>query len=559
MLAMPRRVADRFAARDAGTGRMREAFEFPFRPGNSAQNSGIRRERGEPLRGPQLCGQIAPMNLSRIVERHAQFQPHKVALHFHARDLSYRALWTRIERITDVLAERLQVARGDRIAYLGYNDPELLVLLFALARLGAILVPLNFRLAPPELQYILEHAQARLLFIHPDFATAVAPAPPALASLRCVSLQGAHSNWLDWTELSAAPAAPASIGGADDDPVLLVYTSGTTGRPKGAVHTQQALIWNAVNSTHAHDLTNSDHVLMALPMFHVGGLCIQTVPALHAGATVTIHERFDPMRWLGDVVARRPTLSLLVPATAKAVIDHPDWSKSDLSSLRLLQMGSSTIPDLLIRAFLDRGVAVGQIYGSTETGPVSIYLRAADAYRKVGFAGKAGLHTEVRLVGEDGRDVSAGQVGEIWVRGANLMQGYWRDPHNPSYRDGWFRSGDLARQDEEGFYLVVGRGKDMIISGGENIYPAELENVLASCPDIFDHAVIGQDDPKWGEVAVAVIVKRPGAVLDEAAVLQLFDGKIARYKHPRRVVFADALPKSALGKVQKIELKKLLS
>jgi len=300
-------------------------------------------------------------------------------------------------------------------------------------------------------------------------------------------------------------------------------------------------------------------VLTVLPMFHVGGLCIQTVPALHAGASVTLHARFEPGVWLADVASRRPTLTLLVPATMRAIVDHPDWGRIDLTSLRSVSAGSSTIPDSLIAAFNARGLVVTQIYGSTETGPVSIYLRAQEAGRKSASGGKAAVHAEVRLVDGNERDVAQGKVGEIWVRAPNVMQGYWKDPDNPAFRDGWFRSGDLAFQDEEGFYFVVGRSKDMIISGGENIYPAELENVLADCPEIAEAAVVGLEDPKWGEVAVAVVVRRAGAALDAAGAMKLFEGRLARFKHPRRVVFIDALPKNAMGKVQKFELRRVVA
>ena len=292
-----------------------------------------------------------------------------------------------------------------------------------------------------------------------------------------------------------------------------------------------------------------------LPLFHVGGLCIQTLPALHAGATVTLHARFDPGAWLRDVQARRPSMSLLVPATLKAVLEHPEFMRTDLGSLKLLNAGSSVIPQSMIAAIHARGVPLCQVYGATETGPVSIYLRREDAFAKAGSAGKAALHVEVRLVDSAGSVVAAGEVGEILVRGKNVMREYWNDPVNPAFRDGWFHSGDLAFQDEDGFYNVVGRSKDMIISGGENIYPAELENVLADAPQVLEAAVIGRPDVRWGEVAVAVIVARPGSALDEAAVLRMFEGRLARFKHPRQVVFVDALPKTALGKVQKDMLK----
>ena len=238
----------------------------------------------------------------------------------------------------------------------------------------------------------------------------------------------------------------------------------------------------------------------------------------------------------------------------KAVLDHPAFAGTDLSSLKLLNAGSSTIPAAFIAGFHARGVPVCQVYGSTETGPVSIYLLSDEAVAHAGSAGRAGLGVGVRLVDADGQDVRPGDVGELWIRAPNVMVSYWHDPDNPAFQDGWFKSGDLAHCDADGYYWVVGRSKDMIISGGENIYPAEIENVLADCPGVLEAAVIGQPDARWGEVAVAVVVPKPGAKLDEAAVLAALDGKLARFKHPRRVLFVDGLPKTALGKVQKTEL-----
>ncbi|MDW5441704.1 class I adenylate-forming enzyme family protein [Polaromonas sp. SM01] len=481
------------------------------------------------------------MGLANIIERHAQLSPAQVALHFSGEDITYAELWRRIQRATEVLLAA-GIQPGDRVAWLGLNDPALLVLLFALARIGAILLPLNYRLATPEQTAILQHAGAAWLVadaVHADAA-------PTLGT--CRLLQAA--------DLSSAPDGSDArvLSGGETSPVLLVYTSGTTGQPKGVLHTQAGLVWNCVISTHAHELTQNDHVLSVLPMFHVGGLCIQTLPALHAGATVTLHARFDPAAWLGDVEKRRPTLSLMVPATLRAVLEHADFAKTDVSSLKLLAAGSSTIPAAMIAAIHARGVPVCQVYGATETGPVSIYLRREDAMAHVGSAGQAGLHVAVRLVNDTGEPVAVGEVGELWVRGPNLLCGYWKDADNPALAQGWFHTGDLARCDDAGFYEVVGRSKDMIISGGENVYPAEIENLLADCPQIAEVAVVGQPDSHWGEVVVAVVVKTPGADLDVAAVMRLFEGRLARFKHPKRILFCDALPKTALGKVQKAGL-----
>ncbi len=485
------------------------------------------------------------INLSRIVERHAQFSPRQVALHVEGEDITYARLWQLVDQATAALLEA-GIKCGDRVAYLGLNDPALLALLFGVARIGAILLPLNYRLAAMEQTAILAHSGACLMVADDAHAQA--------ASLLC-EVGGPALMLTDGLRASAPQVDPIALKGGDDAPVLLVYTSGTTGKPKGALHTQSGLLWNCINATHAQELTPADHVLTVLPLFHVGGLCIQTLPALHAGASVTLQRRFDAGAWLSDVQRRRPTLSVMVPATLRAVLEHPHFERTDLSSLKLLVAGSSVVPSTMIAAFHARGLPVGQVYGATETGPVSIYLRRADAIGHPGAAGRAGLHVEVRLVDVLGEAVAPGEVGEIWIRAPNVMACYWNDPGNPEFQDGWFHSGDLARLDADGYYWVVGRSKDMIVSGGENIYPAEIENILAGCADIVDAAVLGQGDAIWGEVAVAVVVKRTGSALDEAAVMRLFEGQLARYKRPSRVLFRDHLPMTALGKVQKPELR----
>ncbi|WP_395060527.1 class I adenylate-forming enzyme family protein [Polaromonas sp.] len=484
------------------------------------------------------------MDLASRIQRHAQRSPDKLALHHEGRDISYAQLWQHIDAATAVL-HAAGVRPGDRVAWLGLNHPDVLVLLFALARIGAILLPLNYRLAVPEHAAILAHAGVSLL---------VADAPHEEAAAAWVAHSGC--GFLQASQLAVPVSAhpQRECEGDANSPVLLVYTSGTSGQPKGVLHSQSGLVWNCLISTHAHELTAADHVLSVLPLFHVGGLCIQTLPALYTGASVTLHSRFDAGAWLAGVAMRRPTLSLLVPATLRAVIEHPAFAVTDLSSLRMLGTGSSTIPSSMIAAFHARGLPVGQVYGATETGPVSIYLRREDAFSHAGSAGQVGLHVEVRLVKEAGEDARTGEVGEIWVRGPNLLASYWKDPDNPAFVDGWFHTGDLARCDEAGFYDIVGRSKDMIISGGENVYPAEIENLLADCPLVAEAAVVGEPDVRWGEVVVAVVVRKPGAALDAAQVLQLFDGRLARFKHPKRIVFCDALPKTALGKIQKAGL-----
>jgi fatty-acyl-CoA synthase len=340
--------------------------------------------------------------------------------------------------------------------------------------------------------------------------------------------------------------------------LLLVYTSGTTGRPKGAVLSQTALACNAANAIHMHDMTARDHVLTVLPMFHVGGLNIQTTPALKVGATVTLHDRFDPGAFLAAVAGDQPTLTVLVPATISAVLGHPGWDAADLSSLRAVATGSMAVPSDLIEAFHARGVPVIQIYGSTETAPVAVYQRIAEARDSVGSMGRVGRHSEVRVVDAGGADVGPGVPGEVLVRGQHVAGGYWNDPEATAkaFAHGWFRSGDIAEYDAEGRFWFKDRMKNVIISGGENVYPAEVERVLREMPGIRDCQVLGRPDARWGMVPVAAVVADPG--VSREAVLRHFDGKLARFKHPRDVVFLSELPKNAMGKVRIDELARIV-
>jgi len=500
--------------------------------------------------------------LADALRTHAEAAPQRPALHYLGRTLSYGELWRRVETVAAALARDWDVRQGDRVATLCLNHELQLALLFACARLGAVLVPMNYRLAVPELRAVAEHAQLAVLF-HDD-GHAVQALQVADGLCRCGPL----------ARLADAPAAgdaaqPAAMDAdmvagmvTGDMPLLLAYTSGTTGRPKGALHTQAAMLANARASWWAHGLQPQDHVLSVLPLFHVGGLCIQTLPALLAGAQVTLHDRFTPESWLQALGSARPTLTLMVPATLRAALEHPDWARADLSSLRGVMAGSSPIPLSYIEAFHVRGVPLGQVYGATETGPVSVALRLPDAMARPGAAGWPHPGASARVVTHAGGEAETGAVGELWLRADNLMQGYWREPSHPDFVDGWFRSGDLARRDPDGCLTVVGRSKDMIISGGENIYPAEIENALLALPGVLECAVVGLPDARWGEVPVAAIVPAPGAdgeALVGERLRAALDGRIARFKLPREAVLMEALPRSALGKVLKPQLLAMLA
>lgn len=427
------------------------------------------------------------------------------------------------------------LAAGDSLGWLGLNSVEMLAALFACEHIGARFVPLNWRLAAAELAAIGEHAGLQQL--HAD--EAMLPLADAVRA--------------------QLPLPRPHAGGHRDGDLLLAYTSGTTGRPKGAVHTAAGMAANIDAAIDAQGLDERTRALAVLPLFHVGGLAIQTLPTLAAGGCVLLHARFDPDAWFAAVAHDRPTTSLLVPAVMRALVDHPTWPQADLSSLDFANSGSQIVPAPLIEAFHARGVPVAQVWGSTETGPVSIVLRPGEALAHVGSTGRPARGVQLRLVRADGRDAAPGEVGEIRVRAPNLMRAYHRDDHPDSFdREGWFHSGDLARADADGFVTVVGRSKELIISGGENVYPAEIENLLAHHPDVAECAVIGVPDARWGEVPVLAVVSRAGRRVDEAALRALFDARLARFKHPRRIVVVDALPKTALGKVQRSSLRQRL-
>jgi len=297
--------------------------------------------------------------------------------------------------------------------------------------------------------------------------------------------------------------------------------------------------------------------LTVLPMFHVGGMNIHTTPSIYAGATTTIQARFDPANTLTAISERKPTIFLTVPAMTLDLISHPNWETTDFSSLRLVGIGSSAVPEAVLRAFLIRGVPATQIYGLTESAPVAICLPLEDVERKMGSCGKPALHTRARIVDNSGMPVAPGEAGEIVLLGKNLFQAYWRNEEGTreAYTGGWFHTGDIGHQDEDGYYYVDERKKDVVISGGENIYPAELENILADCTDLLEAAVIGRPDERWGEIPVACVVRRPGSYIQSADVLELFEGRLARFKHPRGVIFLENLPRNTMGKVEKFTLR----
>jgi fatty-acyl-CoA synthase len=504
-------------------------------------------------------------SLDTLLQRQAVQRPNALALCWRDpaepvasgpwAQLTYAGLAQRVNAMAQQLAPHLPP--GARVAWLGLNHPAQLALLFALARLGAVLVPLNHRLSPAEWCGVLQDCTPSLLVHDDTLATTAHDLAQRLAQPLALWPVQALGGALGDVPPDAPTQPPEPDTDARHTPLLLVYTSGTTGQPKGAVHTQGNLLANMAIAAQVQGMTAADTVLTVLPLFHVGGLGIQTLPALSVGAQVVLFSRFDATATLACIQHERPTLTLQVPATLQALTSHPQWVATDITSLRAVWAGSSLLPPEPLRAFMARGVPVCNVYGSTETGPFSIALPPEHASSHVGSCGWPAPGVDVVLRGAQGMPVAPGAVGELWVRAPNVVHHYW--PNRPALdSEGFFHTGDLAQQAADGSHTVVGRAKDMIISGGENIYPAEIENLLAQHPSVADCAVLGQADARWGETVVAVVVLREGtpACADWAQPLQQFlDGRLARYKWPRRWLRMDALPKTALGKVQKAELR----
>ena len=498
------------------------------------------------------------MDLSDLIARNADFTPDKAAIRFAERTLSYSAFHARIADTARALKSELGVGRGDRVAILAANHSDYLVLLYACARLGAMLVTLNWRLAVAEQLYILSDSGAKVLVVDKEFSAVVAQLAQHLPDIKVVGLDYTPENELSFDNLLAAGSGDGRNPHTDtSNPLLLVYTSGTTGRPKGAVLRQEALVWNALMSHHAHDMRADDHILTFLPMFHVGGLNIQTTPALQLGATVTIQPRFAPDTALQSIATNKPTLIVLVPAVMQALSQHPLWPVTDLTSLRAVATGSSLIPVPLIEAFNARDIPVIQIYGSTETGPTAVYTRVGGDLSRMTSTGLPGLFCDAKVVDNDGREVPHGTAGEVIVRGPNVLYEYWGNAEATAeaLRDGWYHTGDIGTRDADGYFYIHDRKKNMIISGGENIYPAEVERVLHDHPSIAEAAVIGRPDPKWQEVPVAYIVCRKDMSVGVDDVKTFVGQHLARFKIPREIVFVDTLPRTALGKVQHFMLR----
>jgi len=493
------------------------------------------------------------MEVSKWIAEQSSWAPQRVALRFEGCTITYAELEDRIAHTAAGLRAR-GAQRGDRIAYLGPNCPELLEVFFACARIGGIFVPLNARMPAAELRVFVEVAEPTLLVVEEAFqATAM-----GLTSKLGGPVIAAFT--IGGGDLLARGASVAADPDADESaPLLILFTSGTTGTPKGAMHTNRSVISNAEDAIAALWITSDDQVLTVLPMFHIAGLNVLTTPALSVGATVTVHRGFDAATVLDDIERYAVTLSVAATPMLAAMAASPRWQQTDLSSIRVLSVGGTIITEEGIRSWRERGVPITQGYGMTEVGPAVMLVPLADIPRKTLTAGKPTLHAELRIVDRDGHDLPPEDSGEVWLRSPSVTVGYWRnlEATREAITDGWFHTGDLGYLDDEGFLHIVDRIKEIIIVGISNVYPTDLESVLLEAPGVSEAAVVGIPDEELGEVPVAFVVRASGSTIDQEQLLQLFEGRLAAYKHPRHVAFVDALPRTAIGKVQKKSLRAL--
>jgi fatty-acyl-CoA synthase len=488
----------------------------------------------------------------------------KEALVDGARRLTYRELNRRVNRLARSF-QTLGLAHGDRCAILAHNCLEYVEVIFATAKLGLTLVPLNWRLSPPELAFNLSDSGADTLLFDAEFAEVVTQLQEQTTIKRMIVLGSAAGRESDaYEELLARqsedePTVDQPVG--LDTAHIIMYTAGTTGRPKGAVLSQGASFWNAINLTLDMNFTPNDRNLSVLPMFHIGGIGLFTLPVLYMGGTVVIQRTFEPAETLRLLRKEKITLFFGVAAVFLFLIQHADFKPDAFAKVRVVMSGGAPLPVSLVRQYHDAGIVLQQGFGMSEAAPSIATLSKDLALKKAGSIGRALFHVEARVVDAEMNDVPADAEGELVIRGPNLMQGYWNRPEatNEAFEGGWFHTGDIARMDADGDLYIVDRKKDMFISGGENVYPAEVENAIFELPQVAEAAVIGAKDEKWGEVGRAIVALKAGEELEEAEIIDFLKERLAKYKVPKQVIFVDQLPRNAAGKVLKNKLREAYS
>ncbi len=497
------------------------------------------------------------------IKHHACYTPNKTAMI----DLASGRQWTygeyheRVAKVAGFLKAK-GVEPGDRVAFLALNTSDILDLVFACWRIGAICVAINFRLAPGEVAFILNNSESKLILLDAPFA----------AMQQALDGKTTVEDWIITDGVGGDTPFEQGVAAADpvydmhpqllDDQCMLMYSSGTTGTPKGVIITHGMIYFSAASGVRLGNVSSDNVSLNNMPLFHIGGLNVTALPTFWIGGTSVIMRMFTPEAALDAINDPDMGINILfmVPAAYNAMRAHPKVKDTDFSRIQVACAGAETVPTELVHWYFERGIVIQEGYGMTETAAAGCFLAKEDIPSRIGSAGRSLIHSTLRIVDSDGNTCPPNTPGEIWIKGACVTPGYWKRPeaNADSFVDGWFKSGDIARMDEDGYIYIEDRIKDMYISGGENVYPAEIENVLYQLPQIQEVAVIGIPHDKWGEVGCAVAVLKPDESLSIEEVVAKCDGNLAKYKWPQHLHIMDELPRTTTGKVQKFALREIV-
>lgn len=510
------------------------------------------------------------MHAADLLSSRAHLTPHREAIleiETHRR-YTYLELNRRANRLANFMRAEYGIEKGDRVSILAQNSIVYIDLFYGLAKIGAIIAPLNWRLTATELDYIVNDCEPQVILVEREFEQvfeelrrSTAASHPANTAA-CISLDGARvpgARAYDELLAAASDKAPARPDLVAEDTYCILYTSGTTGHPKGAMIPHRHVLWNCINTVVSWGLTEKDVSPVYTPLFHAGGLFAFLTPLLYVGGRILLAKTFDPERSLQDIVDERCTVILGVPTLFQMWTNSLKFAEADFSHVHFFINGGASCPVELMQAWREKkGVIFRQGYGLTEVGPNCFSMTDEESVPKSGSVGKPIFHSKMRLVNpETGHEVPTGEPGELLISGPHVTSGYWRNPEATakSLVNGWFHTGDMAYKDEDGFHYIVGRYKDMIKSGGENIYAAEVEGVFRQHPAVAECALIGVPHEKWGEVGLMVVVLQAGSSASEEELKEFCTGKLARFKIPKRVIYTVELPYSPYGKVEKIKLK----
>ena len=485
----------------------------------------------------------------------ANYTPNRMFLREHQREMqwSYSDFNLRTNSLAAYLVDQYKIKKGDRIAIYSKNKSEHVILFLACIKIGALLVPLNFRLMPRELDVLINDAEPKLFFYDEEFADHI-PKLSSVSKIEFVNALTEISKFFLENNIQSDFRSKEIF--TEDDPVMILYTAGTTGLSKGVIITHKMLFWNSINTGLRLDLHSSDHTQSFAPSFHTGGWNVLFTPFLHHAASHTLLTQFDADLILQLMEKEKATILFGVPTMLQLMADSPHFSKVDLSSVRYAIVGGAPMPIPLINIWHNKGVFIRQGFGLTEVGPNCFSLHQDDAIRKKGSIGFPNFYIDAKVVKEDKTECAADEVGELWLKSPVVTPGYWRNEKatKETVTDGWFHTGDLVKKDQDGYFYVVDRKKNMYISGGENVFPAEIESYLYTNEMIKEVAVIGVEDEKWGEVGKAYIVLKDNQKLSKDEIMEFCLGNLAKYKIPKHVEFLTELPKSEAGKIDKKKL-----